>query len=483
MITIVRQALPLFIAAILLGLNLITASWWPVPWTDEALFLDPAANWFFQESFTSSLWHTQPYGEFWISNSPGYSLVLAGWLKVFGFSLLSSRSLNMVLQAILVWICINWAQKRLNFKPLQLVLLALLLSWPNSAAFMARSGRYDMMACLCSTLMVLCLLNGRSVRMAVIITGVLMPWVCLPALAFTVVATALLGPTPGRWTRILLHLGSAVVGFLALWLFAEWQLGEAKFLPILGSLWLGPSTSTKSRLLFENLLGLGADRFWLATVGFIGACLLWQKKVAVTLQEISYDLRIWLASGVFAALICGVFYKMNILYWWMLGVPLAFLLSSFSRIFRPKYPLFALVVSGTLIVLGLPLRLLIGASQLDQASANSLLIRQGLAKIETNNERAVVYVNWPFYYEVKQRSAIVIGPNFLGGDVGSDLQPALAFLASGEDLPKRYSAFHKVVRSELGHPKSGEAGSIKLLLRRMSAGPINHVPEVQAFIP
>ena len=319
--------------------------------------------------------------------------------------------------------------------------------------------------------------------MAVIITGVLMPWVCLPALAFTVVATALLGPTPGRWTRILLHLGSAVVGFLALWLFAEWQLGEAKFLPILGSLWLGPSTSTKSRLLFENLLGLGADRFWLATVGFIGACLLWQKKVAVTLQEISYDLRIWLASGVFAALICGVFYKMNILYWWMLGVPLAFLLSSFSRIFRPKYPLFALVVSGTLIVLGLPLRLLIGASQLDQASANSLLIRQGLAKIETNNERAVVYVNWPFYYEVKQRSAIVIGPNFLGGDVGSDLQPALAFLASGEDLPKRYSAFHKVVRSELGHPKSGEAGSIKLLLRRMSAGPINHVPEVQAFIP
>jgi hypothetical protein len=483
MVMILQKALPPVIAMILLGLNLITASWWPVPWTDEALFLDPAATWFFQESFTSSLWHTQPYGEFWISNAPGYSLTLAGWLKVFGFSLLSSRSLNMVLQAILVWICTNWAQKQMKFKPLQLVLLALLLSWPNSAAFMARSGRYDMMACLCSTLMVLSLLNGRSVRIAVIVTGVLMPWICLPALAFTAVAAVLLGPISGRWIRIILHLGSAVMGFLALWLFAEWQLGEAKFLPILGSLWLGPSTSTKSRLLFENLLGLGADRFWLVTIGFISAYLLWQKKVAATLHEISYALGAWLASGLIAAVICAVLYKMNILYWWMLGVPFAFLLSSFDRMFQPKYPLFALLISGTLIVLGLPLRLLIGASQLHQASANSQLIRETLARIKTNNVISAVYVNWPFYYEVKPHSAIVIGPNFLGKDVVSDLQPALAFIASGENLPKPYSALHKAVTSELGHQEPGEGGSIKLLLRRLSAGPINHVPEVQVFIP
>jgi len=445
------KRLPVAMALALLGFNLLTAAWWPVPWTDEALFLDPAANWLFHGHFTSSVWQTQPYGEFWISNAPAYSLLLAGWLQVFGFSLLASRSLNMVLQALLVWILLAWAQRRLNFRPWQLVLLALLLAWPNSAAFMARSGRYDMLACLIATLMVLCLVEGKAARGAVVAAGFVMPWVCLPALAFTTFASLLVGSKSVRWVRLALHLGSAIAGFLALYFFADWKVGGERFLSILHSLWLSPVDAAPHRgiLILDNLLGLGADRFWLAMVPLVGAYFFWQRKEISPWKEMNPSLRSWLGSGLFAAAACVLVYKMNILYWWMVGVPLAlaFLSSLRGPIDVSRLPLVPVVFF--LVLLGLPTRILLGASQAAQVEKNREIIQKALSVMDPNAKSPAVFAGWPFYYEVKKYKIVIIGAKFIGEGVGSDLHPELMILSQGQPAPAEIPINCQVAKSDI----------------------------------
>jgi len=404
--------------------------------------------------------------------------LLVGWLKVFGFSLLASRSLNMVLQAALVWICLSWAQKRLKFEPWQLVLLVLLLAWPNSAAFMSRSGRYDMLACLLSTLLVLCLVEGRAVRTAVVTTGFVMPWVCLPALAFTAFASLLVGSTGVRWVRLALHLGSATAGFLALFFFADGKVGGDRFLSILHSLWLAPSDAAphKGILILDNLVGLGADRFWLVMVPLVAAYLVWHRKNFGLWEKMAPSLRSWLGSGLLAVTACVLLYKMNILYWWVIGVPLAIAFVSIWRDGMPGYRMSFAILLVAMFVFGLPLRLWVGASQADRRQENSRLIRETLAAAQPTGDPPVVFVNWPFYYEAKQHGCIVIGPKFLGGGVGSRLQPSLLLLSRDAEAPAAFA--HSRILAESVRP-SGESS----FLARFAAGPINQVPALQIRQP
>lgn len=477
------KVLPLGMALVLLALNLITASWWPVPWTDEALFLDPAANWLMHGHFTSSLWHTQPYGEFWISNAPAYSLLLAGWLQIFGFSLEASRSLNMLLQAVLVWVCLTWAQKRLNFCPLGLVFLALFLAWPNSAAFMARNGRYDMLACLIGVLMVLCLLEDKRPLVATVAAGLSMPWVCLPALAFTSLACIFLSLRFNRWLMLGGHLGGAGLGFLTLLVFADSKIGVARFLSILKSLWLSSSDGSldRVRLIFENLLGLAADRFWLAAAPSMLFVLLWNQRAKLFWIELSAGLRAWFQAGLIAAFACAILYKMNILYYWVLGVPLAHIAASFCQ--RELFGLrgLAAFILAALLLLGLPARLLIGAVQLGQTRENQEVVRQISMGDALWAGCPIVYVNWPFYYEAKKQRAITVGPKFVGTGISSDLKPLILLVGSGTEVPPDFSEYQPIAFARRVSHNLTPWGHGSFFIKKLAKGPINEVPTVNIY--
>jgi hypothetical protein len=389
----------------------------------------------------------------------------------------------MVLQALLVWILLAWAQRRLNFRPRHLALLALLLAWPNSAAFMARSGRYDMLACLIATLMVLCLVEGKAVRSAVLITGFVMPWVCLPALAFTTLASLLMGSKSVRWVRLTLHLGSASAGFLALLFFADWKVGGDRFLSIVRSLWLSPVEAAPHRgiLILENLFGLGADRYWLAMVPLVGAYFVWQRKKFSPWKEMNPSLRSWLGSGLLAVAACVLVYKMNILYWWMVGVPLA--LAFLSSLQAPIYAsrlLFPLVVFP-LVLLGLPTRLMLGASQVAQVKENREIIQKALSVIAPSAKSPAVFVGWPFYYEVKNHKFVVIGAKFIGEGAGSDLHPELMILSQGQQPPAEIPINSRVAKSEILPDFFEKTIPVVSLLAERVLGPTGKFPPTEIF--
>ena len=470
----IRYLLPLLIFA----LNVSTASWWPVPWADEALFLDPAANYLFNGRFASSLWHTQPYSEPWISNAPLYSLMLSGWLRIFGFGLVQSRSLNMALQVILVCICVTWAQKRLRFRAVQSVVLTLLLMLPQSAAFMARNGRYDMLACLVSTIMVLCVTEGKAVRIALAITGFLMPWISLPTLAFTGAATWMMQPAGQRAKATALHLASASLGFVALYLFADHRVGGSRFLSILASLWLSTSEGGKSRaeLIGENLMGLAADRFWLVAIFLFVGVLLVRREGQGFWSSTNQDLHKWIMSGCLSSTLCVLAYKMNILYYWMIAIPLAFLISSYSGWLGGKKITLTLGLSGSLLLLGLPLRLVAGIGQQPQVSENNKTIQEIIDLDREPKQPVVIYAAWPFYYEVKSKRTLVVGPRFVGDGVSSDLEPHFLVLPKGTPAPKELNYFHRAKVSE-----SVCQGPINSTLGKILSGSINRLPAVELW--
>src|SRR5215471_14715245 len=73
--------------------NLATASRYPFVWTDEVMYADPAVNLYLGHGFTSTAWYAQPSNEFWAGNVPLHSTLLFLWLKIFGFSITTIRSL------------------------------------------------------------------------------------------------------------------------------------------------------------------------------------------------------------------------------------------------------------------------------------------------------------------------------------------------------------------------------------------------------
>lgn len=473
------------VALALLGLNLITAAWWPVPWTDEALFLDPAANWFFENKFTSSVWQTQPYGEFWISNAPLYSLLLAGWLKIFGFGLVQSRALNLFLQCLLVWICIIWSERALHFKPWQSLVLALLLALPNSMAFMARNGRYDTLACLTATLLAVSLDKPYFSRVSLIVSGILIPWISLPSLALTTGLAWFMSPKKAQGKAASLHLGSALFGFLALYLFVNQQVSGSRFLRILGSLWLSPAAEErpKALLLLDNLTGLTSDRFWLVALPAMITVLILRQEALRFWAALPRTLQRWMAAGLLACGACIFIYKMNILYFWMIAVPLAFVFTFFLGWGRPKPLVFKIATAGLLLLLGLPFRLYLGQAQNLTVEQNKNLIASLIKTTEPSQGFTVIYAEWPFYYEVKKKGILVIGPKFVGAGVGSSMTPEFLVLEQGSLAPESLKNFRRVMEAPSPAKTEDCLTARHRLLAKIESGPINKFPVAEIRAP
>jgi hypothetical protein len=129
-----------------LTVNLGTATRYPAPWVDEIQFADPAINLVLHGHFSSTVWIAQNSDGFWAGNAPLYSFLLSGWLRLFGVSPLSVRSLNYFLMTAAV--CLIWELVRRNkwiTNPSWRLLLCLLLMTGQGLTFSYRMGRYDVL--------------------------------------------------------------------------------------------------------------------------------------------------------------------------------------------------------------------------------------------------------------------------------------------------------------------------------------------------
>src|ERR1039458_2031301 len=101
------QALLIWITGFFwLIVNLLTLTGYPCSWVDEIMFADPAIHLVQGKGFVSGAWFSQPTSQFWASYPPLYSVLLAGWLKVFGISQWTVRTFSLSLvtaSLLLIW--------------------------------------------------------------------------------------------------------------------------------------------------------------------------------------------------------------------------------------------------------------------------------------------------------------------------------------------------------------------------------------------
>lgn len=132
---------------------LALASRWPEIWQDEVMFADPAVNLFLGNGFTSTAWPVQPKGDFWAGNSPLFTVLIYIWIKIWGFGIISVRSLNYIIYSIAVLIVWNGIYKsKLYDSSYYRILLICILLTGAGMAFCYRSVRYDCLTILLSVL-------------------------------------------------------------------------------------------------------------------------------------------------------------------------------------------------------------------------------------------------------------------------------------------------------------------------------------------
>ncbi|OUC11634.1 MAG: hypothetical protein B0A82_25845 [Alkalinema sp. CACIAM 70d] len=178
-------------------INLITSAQFPVPWQDEVMFTDPAANFYFGAGFTSSAWICGAHSmtKFWACNSPLYPFLLKNWMQLFGFSIASVRSLNYLLITIvslLVWLTVV----RLDLiRTVQLRITCLIIVLSGyGVSLIYRSGRYDCLALflLAATIFFYTVPLGWLRYSLIVFIGILFPLAGLQLLIYSCILSGLL---------------------------------------------------------------------------------------------------------------------------------------------------------------------------------------------------------------------------------------------------------------------------------------------------
>ena len=182
----------LFFAAFLL-LNISTATLYPVPNTDEILYIDPAINLAEGNGFRSSAWPSQSKEEFWSSNVPLYSLLQAGVMKIFGTDFVVTRSFTYIL-AIFSGIFLATGLRNYNLIRLEkfrnACVIFFLMIFPIAYAY--RSGRPDILSLmLASTTFVITSMKHSNLRKILLfLSSMLIPLASL-ALVFLILTVLL----------------------------------------------------------------------------------------------------------------------------------------------------------------------------------------------------------------------------------------------------------------------------------------------------
>jgi hypothetical protein len=172
------------ILCLFLLINILTAERYPFPFFDEVIYTDPAVNYLTGHGFTAAV-PGEDAPAFYFYNGPAHSALLIPWLKVFGISMRSVRSINFVYMAVamlLIWS----AAKRTGLVPStrwRLLLVSMLIC-DYSIICSYRCGRYD---CLGMLVVAFALwsfsFKSEPLRLsALAIAGAASPWIGLQLL-------------------------------------------------------------------------------------------------------------------------------------------------------------------------------------------------------------------------------------------------------------------------------------------------------------
>ncbi|ELS46689.1 hypothetical protein C789_3499 [Microcystis aeruginosa FACHB-905 = DIANCHI905] len=191
-------------------------------WIDEVVLAEPAANLALYDSFTSAAWYHQNAQEFHVSTSFLYTVLLALWIKVLGFSIEKVRLFNYVLMLLsitVIWLFIK-KLPLIKFSWLRIILVVSCLL-PAGITFIYTSGRYDT-SCIFLSALVLgaFLIKDAKIRwFTMTIIGFFFPLSGLSAVVFATIfgVILLLFNFQRFWREFVALSGGFILGILFLY--------------------------------------------------------------------------------------------------------------------------------------------------------------------------------------------------------------------------------------------------------------------------
>ncbi len=191
-------------------------------WIDEVVLAEPAANLALYDSFTSAAWYHQNAQEFHVSTSFLYTVLLALWIKVLGFSIEKVRLFNYVLMLLsitVIWLFIK-KLPLIKFSWLRIILVVSCLL-PAGITFIYISGRYDTSGIFLSALVLgAFLIKDAKIRcLTMTIIGFFFPLSGLSAVVFATIfgGILLLFNFQRFWREFAALGGGSILGMLFLY--------------------------------------------------------------------------------------------------------------------------------------------------------------------------------------------------------------------------------------------------------------------------
>lgn len=176
-----------FILGIYAALSFISLRWFQV-FFDDPGYADPAASLLMGQGFTSGAWYAQGYEGFWAGNVPLHQFCLYLWMKLFGFGLVSSHSINIAFVVIgigLLWLGIKRLGILITTKSRLAAVILILCSHPGGV--WVNLGRTDAICvALAGWMLYSFSLENKATRFVTIfVAAAAAPWAGVP-LALTI---------------------------------------------------------------------------------------------------------------------------------------------------------------------------------------------------------------------------------------------------------------------------------------------------------
>ncbi len=409
---------------IFLLLNLVTSGRDIAVWLDEVMFVDPAANLYLGNGFTSSAWWFQTKDQFWAGNVPLYSIILYHWMKIFGFSLEATRSLNyvfMIISGLMLWLSV-FRLKLIASAWGRITLVALLLSG-QSISISYRGGRYDSLSIILLTACMLVYSIELSWLRCVLLSciGIFIPTAGLQLLPFAIILCSLIVVFLGKSflkESISLAIGS-IIGIIFLYIlystngawitFLKSTAGTQSIIGQIAQVIIQRDYNAISRFaVFPDASNLDYS--------FI---LLFALAVAIAVHQIinrSFRLHSLIVFGITVSicipLAMFILGKYPPYYSWMAFVPLAICVCSESESLKVNRNSWQrLIVSGVLVLvclIGWPRQLVVSLHNWNNSD---------YAPVEALVERNVkesdwVYCDFGAYFAAKKKAAVVMVPSY-----------------------------------------------------------------------
>ena len=196
------------ILIVFFSINFYTSSLYPIPWADEVMNLDPAANLYFGNGLKSTAFPFESRDSIHTRN-PLYSILLGGWLCIFGLSIESVRSFNYVAVSIatfLLWLSVFRFRLIQSARYRMFMIIIILLGYGIS--FVYRSCRIDtiIMVIIAASFLVMTVKKSRTRLLLLWLLSIFYPLAGLQLVFFSGTMSILL----------LIYLGKKVIAEISI---------------------------------------------------------------------------------------------------------------------------------------------------------------------------------------------------------------------------------------------------------------------------